>query len=391
MYVGTEGRREWLQVCAKWAAACVYSPAPEQLSVLRKAVQYAAELEDATAGAHAHYWLGWIHYALGDQAQAMHHHHTALAVAERTKLERLTTQLLLNLGQSHAAAGAYPEAIEFLSLGLERNRKSRTDTSRIVPVGYVYALGCKALVHGDIGEFDLAKSTLQEALDRVADTEHPIRGSLLCLLGMIQLWQGLWKDCAETSARIRRNAERVAGPYVFAMGRILGACAQWMLTSSTDAIREFRDTADWLDARSIRLYLSFNYGFLADALAWSGQIQLARDYAEKALARAGERDPIGLSMSHRVLARTCSDGSPLAASAARNHLDQAIRSAHARGSNRDVALGYLERGKLLARGGQTTSARHSLRRSLDAFERMGMPWHSEQAKQVLRALLNQDP
>jgi len=159
-----------------------------------------------------------------------------------------------------------------------------------------------------------------------------------------------------------------------------------MISSSTDALREFRDTVDWLDARSIRLYLSFSCGFLADALATSGQTQLARHYAERALARAHEGDPIGLSMAHRVLARTCGDGSSGLAVEARSHLDKAIRSAYERGSNRDAALGYLERGKLLARGGQVTSARHALQQALDTFERMGMPWHREQAKSVLRAL-----
>ena len=60
---------------------CLYSPARSQLTLLGRAAQYATEVGDQEALANTQYWLGWIHYALGEQDSAIQCHTEALARA----------------------------------------------------------------------------------------------------------------------------------------------------------------------------------------------------------------------------------------------------------------------------------------------------------------------
>jgi|CZKU01.1.fsa_nt_gi class 3 adenylate cyclase/tetratricopeptide (TPR) repeat protein len=364
----SDNRERWLRISAKWASACIYSPARSQLEILRRAVEYARELHALEAVARAEYWRGWIQYALGNQESAIAHCREALGIAERASIERLRVQLVANLGQCHAAAGEYDDAFRYLDEGIEYHKTRAVGVSRRgVAVGFAYALGTRALVHGDRGNFGDAYQEMNEALAMVEGSGHAIEGSLFGLLGMIQLWQGQWEACLETVRRARAAAEQVHGPYVLAMAQTAGGYAAWTLRSSQTALAELRQSVDWLEAREIHLYVSFNYAHLADALVDAMKPEEARAYALRALRRAEEKDPIGETMAHRVLARLAGPGA-----VAESHLESARQSAIRRGSRRDLALTRLLAVELRPSADRDT-ARCELIELRDAFTTMNMP------------------
>jgi class 3 adenylate cyclase/tetratricopeptide (TPR) repeat protein len=375
--------KRWLSLIPKWASACVFSPAREQLLVLQRALELSERVGDYDSLCQAEYWIGWLYYALGNQHEAVSHLNRALEFAERAHNEPLVAQLLSNLGQSHAAAGNYGEALDCLERGIEMKRR-RGNRSRKggLPVGFAYALGCRALVHGDRGDFSAAYVQVQEALELVRETGHAVEGSLLCLLGMIQLWQGRWQDALHTAARGRATAERVNGPYVLAICQTVSGYARWVLERSPAALDELERAIAWLERREIGLYLGFGYAHLAHALFSAGALERARDYASRAVARAQTGDPLGEALGERVLSLLDErDGQH---AEALTHAELARKSAARRGSARDTALAQLVLGELRLSLGETELARSELESARQTFEQMNMAWHRAEALRLLR-------
>ncbi len=377
-----EMRKRWLRVVAKWSGACVFRPDRSQLDVLARCAKYAEELEDYDALAHTEYWQGWIHYAIGEQPLAVEHSERALGMADRAQNQRLAAQLLSNIGQSHAAAGAYEQALSFLERGIELKRQHATQRGRrALPVGFVYALGCKALVHADRGDFQTAYAHLNEALEEVQGSGHAIEGSLLCQLGMTQIWQGRWQEALDTAARGRATGERVNGPYVRAICQTVGGYARWVLGRSDTGLDELSRSVQWLEQRDVRLYLSFGYCHLADALLQAGEVERAKNVAERALERAELSDPIGAAMARRTLARA--EANEGRRDEALMHCERALVSAKERDSAREQALTWLCLGELELLWGARDDAKKKLENALATCQAMGMTWHGANASGLL--------
>ena len=202
-------------------------------------------------------------------------------------------------------------------------------------------------------------------------TGHAVEGSCLGILGMVQLLQGRWQESLNTARRAQATAERVNGPYVFAMSKTVSGYARWILERSKEALDELRHAVTWMEGRGIGLFISFNYGYLAEALVAAGEPGSAREYAGRALARS-RTDRLGEAAAYRTLARLAQleDSS---GGAAAEYLEQAMSSAIARNSPREKALTELEYLKMR----RTPAARGAPRPDelQQAFRTMGMEFH----------------
>jgi class 3 adenylate cyclase/tetratricopeptide (TPR) repeat protein len=376
--IETERKRRWLELAGKWARVCVFRPAPAQLPLLARGVSYAESLGDPRALAYAEYWVGWLQYTLGSQDVALHHLERALGFAEQAGDTLLVSQLHMNVGQSRAAAGNFVLALAALDRGIELRRQQPPGTW---PAGFSYALGCRALVLGDSGDFIAAYAQIEEGFALVRGTGNPVEGSLLGLLGMLQLWQGRWQEALQTATQGRATAERVNGPYVNAMCRLLRGYALWAIERSANGLAELCSAVDWLDLHEIRLFGSFGLSYAADALVDAGQPERATAYADRALERARHADPIGEAMAERTLARLALQAGH--AERARERCRRALELAAARGSGRERALGEWRLGELELQLSESAVAVPLLQRAACAFERMGMERHLVQVRSLL--------
>ncbi len=189
-----------------------------------------------------------------------------------------------------------------------------------------------------------ARRCISAALEAIRGAEHAIEASLLGLLGMVQLWQGAYAECISTTERMRATAERVGGPYIFAMSRTFGGFARWMSGEDPDALKELCDAVDWIEQREMRLFISFGFACVAEALASDGQFEAAERYATRALERAEQMDRLGEIAARRVLAR-CRLRQPRRAAEGKEQLEEALAIGTARGSRREVALVKLDLAK----------------------------------------------
>ncbi|HTU63131.1 MAG TPA: tetratricopeptide repeat protein, partial [Polyangiales bacterium] len=334
-----EQKRWFLSIAARWGQACVYSSSRDQLALLERALTYAQELGDNRGLAEVQTLLGWIHYVLGDYPSAEAHYTLAREVAETLGEpgRRLLVQLDANFGQCYAASGSYDEALRLLSNSIV-SKQVRTKTGpNHVAQGSAYALACRAAIHGDRGDFALADRDLKLARELCEDTGHAIEGSVFALNAMVELQRGEWEACCSAALRSHSIAERDSH-YTFTTSAAYEAYARFMQAREDDALRQLRNSVESLEARGTTLFLSFAQACLAHAAWVSGDISLAQYWAERALVRARQHDPLGEAAAHRVLARVCSTRSTPSRIELASHLQSALAAAERRRSPREALL-----------------------------------------------------
>jgi class 3 adenylate cyclase/tetratricopeptide (TPR) repeat protein len=332
--------------------ACVFDPSRDHLEHFLIAGEQARQRDDSIGLATAEYWAAFIRYAIGELDEAMTHFERARvhceAAIERLaragaredapKMESFRVQILTALGEAHGAAGEHDKALALLDEGLEIKRRYRRRATHAV--GSAYALACKGTVLGDLGRFTEADACFDEAFD-IVDTGHaPIKASVSGWRSAVYLWQGEWKLARDTAANAWHLAERFGSLYVLAMCKGVEAYASWMLDQSPTALEDIARAVEWLEMREKRLSISLAYGWMADINATQLSADAARACAEKAIARAKQRDCFGLPMSYRALARLPWLG---AGPTPDDYLALAVKASAAR-SPREVAITKFHRG-----------------------------------------------
>lgn len=371
-----ELRQRWVAISGRWALPCVYGPEAGDLERLGRTVDYAQALGDWDGLAHAYYWQGYISHVMGDQTASIGYYRQALDAAETAGNVRLTVQVVATLGQSHAAASNYDEALRYLDQAIAE--KLRHPTRYRVRVGSSYALSSKSLVLGDMGDFRGAHECSREAYESVHGQGHEIESSILNNRSVVCLWQGRWSEAVDYSSQSGEIAERVSAPYLSACASALNAYARWMHARDEGAIEVLRRTISWVEDKGMLLYSSFFYGWISDALVGAGQPVEATRFAQKALDRAGRRDRLGEAMAFRALATAAASGANgLALEAPEVYHDLALRAAQERQAPHDVAVTQMHMARRAKELGDETRAAALRTEAAAAFARMDMHWHQE--------------
>ncbi|HEX8194109.1 MAG TPA: AAA family ATPase [Allosphingosinicella sp.] len=323
------------RIVRNFGLAGVFDPSRDQLPVFERAAALAEARRDPVGVAWAEYWLGYIFYGLGEPATAIAHCNRALQHALGNADGRLVVQIRATLGQAKAAAGDYRGALLLLDEAIEVKRRHRT--GRHASVGFAYSLGSKAFVLADMGRFAEAEAGFAEAMEVVRGARHEVEGSVLCQRAAMCIWQGRFEEAAAYAADAEAVAVRVHSVYLCAMSRAIGCYARWSVNGHRAGIEGLLEATAWLEARGRGLFGSLPYGWLADALARSGDAAGARRYAVKAFRRARLGDILGEATAWRALSLTTA-GARRAACFARAEAAAAARgSAHEAAANRACA------------------------------------------------------
>jgi class 3 adenylate cyclase len=386
-----ERLRRRVDVGLKWAAACMFKPAVEQLEVLRVSLAHAERIGYKRGAAYTLCWFGCIEYALGNQESAATAFAQCMPLASELADERLAAQLQVNLGQSYAAAADYARALEHLTVGLERKEhvpSGRGREARGTPSGFgrAFGIGYLGLVYGDRGQFDLAYSHIEQALSIVRKARsRALEGSILTQLGMVQLWQGDWVACRRTALLMQGTAEQVHGPYILAMSKTVSGYVRFASGDKEGGLELLRVAAAWLESTQIGLTLSWNLSCLAEALALCSRADEARKYARSALARAEARDLLGEVAAHRALglAEGCGQGTWAAAETC---FHQALAASQRKGSEREAAITRLRGASVALRFGELDRASSWLDAAAQQFSAMKMETYLAETRALGRSL-----
>jgi tetratricopeptide (TPR) repeat protein len=364
----------------------MFKPALEQLDVLRVSLAHAQRTGYTRGVAYTLSWFGCIEYALGNQEDAVASFTECMTLATELGDDRLLAQLHVNFGQSYAAATDYASALEHLEDGLERKERAPSgkarDSARGTPSGFgrAFGIGYLGLVYGDLGQFDLAYTRIEEALSIVRlARSRAVEGSILTQLGMVQLWQGDWDACRRTATLMQGTAEQVHGPYILAMSKTVSGYAKFATGDKEAGLELLRAAVAWLEATQIGLTLSWNQACLAEALALSSRVDEARTHAERALERREARDLLGEVAAHRALGIVfgLAQGGWSAAEAC---FEKAIAAAARKGSERDAAITRLRGAAVALRLGHSERAASWLDEAIPRFAAMKMDRYLKEAR-----------
>jgi class 3 adenylate cyclase/tetratricopeptide (TPR) repeat protein len=390
-----DGYARWSSIVHRFGLACVFDPARDQLALFTRASRLAQARTDETGLARAEYWLGFIHYALGDPGDAIEHYERARVHCARAldaagdtghqpqaiEMQALGVQLLATIGQARASAGQPEIALQLLDAALGVKRRHRR--SEHPAVGSAYALACKGAVLGHVGRFVEAYTCFDEALESIHAGHSAVEASVLGWCSAVCLWHGRWAEAHECATRAQHLAQRAGSLYVLAQGQAVAAYAGWMLERSPDAFDAIARATSWLERHDKRLGISMNYGWLADVAAVEERDVEVRLYAARALRRARHRDLFGEPMAYRALAVTAGRRRSHAAD---DYLARAMASSVNQGSPREQAVTLLQQGEHAVRTGRRGEAVDRLTRARAAFASLAMPWHDAAAVQCLEAL-----
>lgn len=372
-----------MSITMRLSLAGVFDPSREQLIVLNQAIEQAEARGDLEATARAAFWLGYTHYALGESGEAIEHLYRALGDARTVKDEPLVVQIVATLGQAKAAACDYDDALVLLNQAIVDKRKHRK--SGRAAVGSAYSLACKAAVLGDQGSFALAYECFDEALDVVQGFSHEVEGSILCWKSGVQLWHGRWTEAGETAELAKKVAERVKSLYVYSMSIALGAYASWKTMPSDESLKLLTDSTAWLEARNRGLFISLNYGWLADSAASLGNGSLVRSYAARALVRNRKKqDCIGQAMAARALAEVMASKGQ--SGAADKYLRFAFANARKRGAIHETAVTQLCQAQIKLKRGERGEAKQLFEAAQNSFVNLSMAWHENLTKSLVKAM-----
>ncbi len=360
--------QRWAAIAQRLGLASVFDPSREELPVFEKAVQLAHASADASAMARAHYWLGYMHYALGDAPAALDQLAQARAHAQASADTRLAVQIDATLGQALASAGRYREAMPLLDNAIAIKRRHRTGAGNAV--GLTYSLACKGYALGDQGEFDAAQACFDEALNDTGCDQPEVTGSVRGWYGAVRMWQGRYDEAVELATQAWREGERVRSLHLMAMGRAVAGCARWRLTRDPEALREVRDAVEWLSRRGNALFSSLNHGWLCEALAETGDRQGARVHAALALQRARRLDLLGSCVAARTMGRLAASEGRLDLAA--RWLEVGRRWAERRDSRREQAENALCAAEFALARGEGDRAQSLLAEADAAFAELGM-------------------
>ncbi|MCB1519320.1 MAG: AAA family ATPase [Hyphomicrobiaceae bacterium] len=376
---------KWLMIARRLGLVCVFDPSAEHLDVLMRAIEVARRFNDENGLGHAEYWVGYVYYGLGDFKRATMHLEVALARAQRLGDASLMKWCGATLGQAYAAASQYDRALDLLGQAIDEKRRQKRMTRPAV--GYAYSLACQASALGDRGEFDAAAECFREALQAVEGAGHEVEGSICCWQSGVQLWQGRWQDALDSSRRAQRVAERVKSLYLYAMSRSLGGYASWKLDGRSDALQTILESTAWLERAGKALFISLNYGWLAEILVANRLQHAGRQYAARALGRIRSHDRIGGAMAFRAMAQAAASGRYHKTS--EHYLRLAAENAALRQSPHEIVGNAMCAAEILSNAGEVARAREHYEQALYLSNRLGMTWHAELASAHLNGHLRQ--
>ena len=374
--------QRWLKIAQRLALVCVFDPETEYLAVLKRAVAVAKEFSDARAQCHAEYWLGYNYYSLGDTRAAIPYLKIALQSANEIGEADVTKWCGATLGQACAAASEYDTALDHLNAAInERHARQRSNSTA---VGFAYTLACKGAVLGDRGQFSAADECFEEAISLVENSGHEVEGSVRCWRSGVYIWQGRWEDALQSALLARQVAERVKSLYLYSMSHALGGYANGKRTPNSQALQSVLEATHWLEGDGKDLFISLNYGWLAEMFVESKQWHAARQFAARALMRERNFDRLGGAMTYRALARSTDAGHDRRTPS--HYLAHAARIAAFRQSPHEVARNLLCEAELCFDNDDANGAIQLTHAAAEKFDALGMNWYVAYCDRLFRRM-----
>jgi predicted ATPase/DNA-binding winged helix-turn-helix (wHTH) protein len=335
------------------------------IAILRRVEARAYRLNNRVRFAHASYWLGRVHYVLGNPKHAVACARRSFEFAEDLGDRALAAQTINLMGRAHWLLSAFGEG----SLLMERSIAQMQSLGNVVDVATTAAIaaGARAL----LGNFDQAFRHLAVAGEVANRLQDPfVEASIHFYQGVVHSQQGASELAIEEFEASRRVAERSGNLFrVYVSQFWLG----WVLVRSgeTDRARTLLEEAVKLATHlGTAFMLSWVEGILASASYCDGY-ESALFMCNSALARANKTgDKFGAALALRSRAEILVRRDPSTSLRAIGDISRTIELQREIGVRPELARSYITEANLLRTIGEDPAPR--LMQAIELFDEMGM-------------------
>ena len=358
---------ELTSLIGKFGRAAVVDPSAEQLGVLEAASRMAQVSGNQEGVTIAEYWLGAVHYGLGNAGDSIRHLEVARAAVAPGSRPGFFAQLLGNLGQSYAIASNYAEAKRHLDESIALKRTS--GNKDVASTGMAYSIASRAYLDAVQGDFATADAGFAAALAALHGSHHPVLSSIHALWALAYSVRHEFEDCLRHIGEAIEVGAQSRARYLVVSCRAVENYANWSLVPEPRFADALVANTAWQVAANSRQRLSNNFGWLTTMMVAAGRDDEARRYFEAACQRADGGDRLGEGDACRAMARLTARNEP---SLTQPLLDRAYRSADLRMAPRERHETELCAGEILLAQGQAGAGQDLIDRAVAGFRELGM-------------------
>jgi class 3 adenylate cyclase/tetratricopeptide (TPR) repeat protein len=362
----------------RWTQAGWYGPSAGQIEALEQAQELARELGDPGRELRCEYFIGWLHYTMGNSALAIPRFERCLERSQGGD-SRLVSQLLVNLGQNLANDAEYDRALDHLERGIALRKQAFPE--RWQTIGMAYALAYIGMVCADRGDLAASARAMTEAFSIIDPLGHTSALSSLNQVRAIAAWYaGEWDRCLEYTALGRQIASTIGAPPNHAMAVALEGWCRFIGRGDPEGLARLEQGMREMESAGTGLGSSMYLACAAEAYARTGDPERGEHYARRSLERGAVRDRVGHAQALRALA-LCHARRGNAA-AVDQVLELARQHAEGKGSGRDALLNQLCLAECLEARGEKTSAATVAHAVLEPLRALGLQGYLPRALEL---------
>ena len=370
-----------IDLSLKWVAVSFYVSSEEHVGVLETSLHYAEELGDESRLAKVTYWIGRLHFILGNQARSLPMFERCIAMAEALQDEELLALSYNIIGRTCMLTAEYSKSLAYLEQGIPL--MERLGNLEEVAYSTTY-LGS---VYGYTGNFEKGLLLVEQALEMAGRIKNPTRQAhSQFMLGSLNALRGNWAASLVQYSESIAMAIGIGDTIMAGYGTAYKGQATFWAGDREEGIRMMHEGVDMLEASGSYMAMIFIYGGLAESYAQEGALDEAVSFANKALELKRFGAGFGEPIPHRALAIASAQGRPPDWNLAEERLNESIRLCRESGERPNLAIGYFRHAELLHGKGEPEQARAQLDQASALFREMEMTWWLKQAEELGKAL-----
>lgn len=373
-------KRKRVELTGRWVQAGQHVITPDDVESLKVALGLAEALADTALVADITNRLGQGLYGIGHYNEAITHQSRCIALARELGNVELRARAMIQLGFCEFQRARYAKSIACVAAGLATLQRAGSPH-------FAHGYAFMGLIHSHLGEFAHAYELVDRSLALATRSGHKTyEAQSHFLSGIIHVHAGRWQDAiAALATGMQMNrALRNDRPYHTSLA--MQGYARFMLGERDGGLDALRQACEGLERQGSKATLATITALRAEACALAGDVEGARQCAERSLeiGRLGEIK--SETWVERALALAVEQEGFRHRRRADVHMERSLALAEARKERPQLAIGELRWAEMLHRRGAHTRAQERLARATALFSELGMTWWLEQARGLEQTL-----
>lgn len=359
---GSSNERQRSALKAARGLSVMYS---RLMAVLVRVEARAKQRNRGIRRAHANYWLGRVHYVLGDPNRAIECARQSAAIAEDIDDRCLSAQAIDLMGRANWLLSEFDEA----ALLMERSVRQMQSLGNVTQAATsaAYAAGSRALV----GDFEQAFHHLAVASELAERVEDPFVEASVCFYrGVVYAQLGKAEDAIEGFEACRRIAEPSGNLFRIYVSKFWEG---WVLLRGGNKDRAYvllEEAANLGAHLGTTFMLSWVEAIFASSYPGTRH-EKALDKCDATIVRAtATADRFGAALAYRARAEILAGADRSLARSAIAETARAIALQREIGTKPELARSYVVEADLLRMIGEDPKPR--LAQAIELFDEMGM-------------------